>query len=310
MRVLIVGAGVIGTVYGANLAAGGMTVSVLAHGSRAEEVARNGLVARDVLDDRRVHSQVGVVPDASAHAYDTVLVAVRRDQLASVLGDLVSKPFKGQPTLVMFGNNPAGRSAVPARLSPHVRLGFPGVGGVMVDGVAEYVRIPQQPTALEAGDDPRVTELAGVLRCRGFSVQRVADMDGWLAYHAVFVACLAAALYRCDTDPVRLSGDRETLKLMCQSVTEGFSALRSLGVSGLPRNLATLHSPLLAWFAVRYWARTMRSRMGELCFAAHARHAEAEMRTLADDVVARLGDCPLTATLRPLLIPTHVNASH
>ena len=126
-------------------------------------------------------------------------------------------------------------------------------------------------------------------------------MDGWLANHAVFVSCIAAALYRCGTDPVQLADDRRTLGLMCQAVTEGFAALRALGVGGLPRNLAVLHNRLLRWLAVRYWARSMRSSMGELCFAAHARHAEVEMRTLARDVMARVGDRRGTATLRLLL---------
>lgn len=40
-------------------------------------------------------------------------------------------------------------------------LGFPGVGGAMRDGTAEYIRIPQQPTALQAGADTRLDELAG-----------------------------------------------------------------------------------------------------------------------------------------------------
>ena len=74
---------------------------------------------------------------------------------------------------------------------------------------------------------------------------------------------------------------------MCRAISEAFAALRASGTAGLPRNLALLHSPLLREVAVRYWARTMRSPMGELCFAAHARHAEAEMRALACDVVAR-----------------------
>jgi hypothetical protein len=41
-------------------------------------------------------------------------------------------------------------------------------------------------------------------------------MEGWLAYHAAFVA---AALYRCGTDPVRLAADRATLTLMCRAIT-------------------------------------------------------------------------------------------
>jgi 2-dehydropantoate 2-reductase len=132
---------------------------------------------------------------------------------------------------------------------------------------------------------------------RGFSVQRVADMDGWLAYHAAFVACIAAALYRCGTDPVRLAADRATLTLMCQAITQAFAALRADGTAGLPRNLAVLHSPLLRALAVRYWARTMRSPMGELCFAAHSRHAGAEMRALGCDVAARVTDSPAVAEL-------------
>jgi len=39
MKMLIVGAGVIGTVYGAHIAAAGNQVSVLSHGRRTAEVA-------------------------------------------------------------------------------------------------------------------------------------------------------------------------------------------------------------------------------------------------------------------------------
>ena len=76
---------------------------------------------------------------------------------------------------------------------------------------------------------------------------------------------------------------------------------RRAGVTGLPRNLAILHSPPLKAVAVRYWARTMRSPAGELCFAAHARHAQAEMQFLGQQVTARLADSPATSHLRQLL---------
>lgn len=39
----------------------------------------------------------------------------------------------------------------------------------------------------------------------------IADMSGWLAYHAVFVASVSAALYRCQTDPQRLARERGEL---------------------------------------------------------------------------------------------------
>jgi len=298
MKMLIVGAGVIGTVYGAHLAAAGNQVSVLSHGRRTDDVAAGGLSALDVLGGGRVDVEAEVVPDAGGD-YDVVLVAVRRDQLASACAELAV--LAGKPAVVFFGNNPSGRAAIPGDVPGDVYLGFPGVGGVMAGGTADYIRIRQQPTALQAAPDPRLAALESALSGRGFAVQRVTDMDGWLAYHAAFVACVAAALYRCGTDPVRLAADRATLTLMCRAITGAFAGLRADGTAGLPRNLAVLHSPALMAVAVRYWARTMRSPMGELAFAAHSRHAEAEMRALGDDTAARITDSPaLTELLRPV----------
>ena len=298
MKVLIVGAGVIGTVYGVHVAAAGNQVSVLSHGPRTAEVAKGGMCARDVLGGGRVNVKTDVVPDASGE-YDVVLVAVRRDQLVPACAGLAA--LAGKPTVVFFGNNPAGLAAIPGDLPGNAYLGFPGVGGVMADGTANYVRIRQQPTALQQSPDPRLAELESALSSRGFAIQRVADMDGWLSYHAAFIACIAAALYRCGTDPIRLAADRPVLALMCQAITGAFAGLRGQGTAGLPRNLAVLHSPLLKAVAVRYWARTMRSPMGELCFAGHSRHAEAEMRALGGDMAARITSSPaLTELLRPL----------
>lgn len=308
MRVLIVGAGVIGTVYGAQLGAAGHAVSVLSHPPRTDNVAARGLAARDVLTGSRAETGVRVVPDA-AGSYDLVLAAVRSDQLALACAQLTT--LTGAPAVLFFGNNPGGRSAIPANIPGEVRLGFPGVGGVIRDEVAEYVRIKQQPTALQAAGDPRLADMERALRQRGFSVQRVADMDGWLAYHAAFVACVAAALYRCGTDAAALAADRQALTLMCAAVTEAFTALRKTGVTGLPRNLAILHSPALKPVAVRYWARTMRSPAGELCFAAHARHGGPEMRALGDQVTARLAHSPATSHLFQLLqaLPSHAGSA-
>jgi 2-dehydropantoate 2-reductase len=294
VKILIVGAGVIGTVYAAHLAAAGNSVCVLSHGPRTDEVAARGLRARNVQGGTRTDAAAAVVPDLSGE-YDVVLVAVRRDQLASACARLGA--LTGRPAIVFFGNNPAGRSAIPADLPGDIYLGFPGIGGVLTSEIASYVRIRQQPTALEQAPDPRLAALESALSTCGFAIRRVTDMDGWLAYHAAFVACITAALYRCGTDPRRLAADRLALALMCRAITEAFAALHASGVGGLPRNLAVLHKPLLRMVAVRYWARTMRSPMGELCFAAHARHAKAEMQAIAHDVQARIPDSPAVAEL-------------
>ena len=299
MRILVVGAGVIGTVYGAHLGAAGHEIAVLARGPRTVTIAREGLNARDLMTNADTRSPAIVLERSDAARFDLVLVAVRRDQLAAAGSRLVH--LSGLPLVLVFGNNPEGRAGVPDEIPGTVRLGFPGVGGTIRADVAEYVRIRQQPTALEAAPDPRLDAIKATLRERGLVVQEVSDMPGWLAYHAVFIASVTAALYRCQADPRRLADDRGTLDLMCRAITEGFGDLHARGVGGLPRNLAILHHPLLRPVAVRYWAHTMRSEMGELAFAAHARHAQPEMRALAHDVLASASDQTRSGPLEQLL---------
>jgi 2-dehydropantoate 2-reductase len=233
IKVLIVGSGVIGTVYGAHLAAAGHAVSVLSHPARTDEVAASGLRARDSVSGDLTEAAVSVVPAVGSDRYDLVLVAVRTGQVVSACAQLAG--LAGEPAVLLFGNNPGGRNTAGVALAGRVRQGFPGVGGVLQEGVARYVRIPQQPTALEAGSDPRLADLEQTLRTRGFAVQRVGDMDGWLLYHAAFVACVAAALLRCGTDPQRLAADRPGMRLMCAAITEAFAALHRAGVPEIGR---------------------------------------------------------------------------
>jgi 2-dehydropantoate 2-reductase len=299
MKVLIIGAGVIGTVYGAHLGAAGHVVTVLAHGVRTAEVGQDGLCVRDVLADVLTQSPAAVVDRADADAFDLVVVALRRDHLPLVGAQLAM--LSEQPLVLFFGNNPEGRAGLPRDIPGPVCLGFPGVGGTINDGLAEYVLIGQQPTALEQGRDPRLGRFRDALENRGLAVQRVADMSGWLAYHAVFVSCVSAALYRCGTDPQRLARNWTQLRVMCRAITEGFRGLHNQGVGGLPRNLAVLHAGAMQPVAVGYWARSMRSPMGELAFAAHARRAECEMRAIAHDVLARVEHDARSNTMSQLL---------
>jgi 2-dehydropantoate 2-reductase len=301
VNVLIVGAGVIGTVYGAQLGTEGHGISVLAHGDRTDAIAARGLHARDVSSGVETHAPATVVPDAGEPDVDVVLVALRRDHLHSAAGALAE--VTPEALVLYIGNNPAGRSGLPSGSGARVALGFPGVGGTISAGVATYYKIAQQPTAIEATDEPRLAVLADALTARGLPIQRVVDMDGWLAYHAVFIAAVCAALYRCNTDPKRLAHDRATLKLMCLAITQGFQELHGGHIKGCPRDLAVLHNRWLAPVAIRYWARVMRSPMGELAFAAHARHAEPEMRTLAHDVMTRLPRTNASDALQTLLAP-------
>jgi len=161
MKVLIVGADVIGTVYGRSW-------------PRPEPRSQcPGLSARDVLDGGQIDAAVTVVPDTCGD-YDVVLVAVRREQLTPACAGLAG--LAGEPAIVFPGNNRAGRADLPGDLPGDVYLGFPGVGGTMAGGTAEYGIIRQRPTALQQAPDHRPAALASALSGCGLAVQRIAAL--------------------------------------------------------------------------------------------------------------------------------------
>ncbi len=152
-----------------------------------------GLVCHHVNEATPQRCAVTIVSDI-AGAYDLVLVAVRADQIRNAMEPL--RLLSGSSVVLVFGNNPGGIAKLHNELPVTIRLGFPGIGGAMMNGVAEYMRIAQQPTTLESCADPAIAAFETALSHRGFDVTRTADMGGWLIYHAVFVASISAALYR------------------------------------------------------------------------------------------------------------------
>ena len=153
MDVLLIGAGVIGTVYGTQLAAAGHSITVPAHGSRTADVARLGLVARDVTNGTTRTAPVHVVGDASGERYDLVLVSVWADQIRLTTDALRS--LSGAPVVLFFGNNPGGRAALPTDLPGTVHLAFPAsVGQCATEPPSTSASPSRRPPSRPAVADP------------------------------------------------------------------------------------------------------------------------------------------------------------
>jgi len=300
MDVLLIGSGVIGSIYAGQVSLAGHRLWVLAYGDRERELAKRGIRLRNADTGVTETAKVELAQTANERRYDLVIVAVQAAQLASTFPAL--RKLQGAPHIIFFGNNPEGHAAIPGDIPGSIELAFPGVGGGIKDGVVEYVRITQQPTAFECNAGLASKALQAALEIRGFSTQQIAHMDGWLKYHAVLVGCISTALLKTGVDTQRLGNDPKLLRQMCRAIEEGFKSLQVQHIPGLPRNLALLHNPLLRFVAVRYWGGIMRSAKGELYFGAHTRHAPDEVRTLANWVLQHVvRDNASTDDLRSLL---------
>jgi len=300
LRILVIGAGVIGSVYAARLQAAGYSVTLLARGQHAADLRANGLVLEDAPTGQSTTSHLRIVEQlVPEDSYDLALVCVRLDQVAATLPELAAN--QQIPLLVFFFNNPTGTQLLVERLGrERVVLGFPGVGGTREGTRVRYVLLRQQPTTLGEVDGkitPRLRRLSAMFAQAGFSTALSRSMDGWLKTHAVFVSCVSAALVLAGGDSVRLGQNRAGVAQMVSAIREGFTAVQSLGVRVTPFNLKLIFWWMPRWFAVRYWQRALQTEMGTLAIAPHARAARAEMSQVAREILAFL-------ELSPVAVPT------
>ena len=87
MRILIYGAGVIGSLYAVLFAEAGYDTSVYARGKRLEFLKKNGLLYKKNQNIRRAEATIlGELSDNDA--YDFILLTVRENQLYEALAEL------------------------------------------------------------------------------------------------------------------------------------------------------------------------------------------------------------------------------
>lgn len=287
MKILIYGAGVLGSLYAARLAQAGHDVTLLARGQRLAELRAHGIVIEDAATGQRSTTAVNLVDQlAPDDAYDLVVVLMRKNQVSAILPVLAAN--RQTPMVLFMVNNAAGPEAYVAALgSGRVLLGFPGAGGIRVGHVVRtYVAPPgTQPTTigeLDGAVTPRLRQVAAVFASAGFPVAISRAMDAWLKTHVAVVSPIANALYAAGGDTYRLARTRDGLVLLIRAIREGLRVLQARKIPVTPprfRALLSLPEPLL----VALLRRGLATERAAVALAGHANAARDEMQCLADE---------------------------
>jgi 2-dehydropantoate 2-reductase len=293
VKALVIGAGVIGCFTTALLNRKGLDVSLLARGTRADRLERDGLQMRDGLTNDTSSVELEIVRAPATEQYDLALVCTQgtqRDALMPFLQDL-----PGRPIIWYLGNTTRGyEDATHVLGEDRVLGGFPGVGGTW-DGDTLVYADREKPShrpfdrlilgeAHPAGAAAAKTVSAELARI-GMNMQHYVPIMAWHWCHVAFILPLAAAVYRHDQDLAACAGDRDLLIKVMRATRQALDTVQRSGLPVLPRSLN-----LMRWLppalGVSRVARLLQSDFGRVAIAGHAAVARAEMKSLSADLLA------------------------
>ena len=285
MRILIYGAGPLGSIFASRLYDAGHDVSILARGQRLADIRQYGILLEDYLTGERTTTFVNTVAALTTEdEYDLVLVIMRKNQALEILPVLGAN--RRIPNVLFLMNNVSGPGKMVASVGRYrVMIGFPTSAGFR-DGHAIKCLAGKadRPMVVPIGEvDGRITlrtyEIAAALASMpGYEVEIRTEMDAWLKTHVAFLMpSLALALYAADSDNYRLARTRDALVLTVRAIREGFQVLRAMGIPIVPekfRAFEWMPEPLL----VMLLKRRLGMEIMEVAMVAHAQAARDEVK--------------------------------
>jgi ketopantoate reductase len=293
MRILVYGAGPLGSLFAAKLQQGGHDVSILARGQRLADLREYGVVLTDVRTKQQTVTRIDVVEQlAPSDAYDLILVIMRKNNTLDILPVLAANEHT--PNILFLTNNAAGPGELVKALGrERVLIGFPNSAGYREGHVVYCLTGTEGDEAIVPfGEvDGRITartrEVARAFESApGFGAEIRIDMDAWLKYHvALLMPSLAPALYMTGTDNYRLARTRDAVVLAVRAIREGFRVLRALGLPVTPSKLRVFEwipEPIL----VPLLQRMIANEAMEVAMVKHANAARDEVIHLTDEFLA------------------------
>lgn len=219
-RLLIFGAGVIGSVYALRFAQYGLDVTVLARGKRLDVLKQNGLL----YNEEGIVKQIPIKTIEKLEdddIYDFILVPVRYDQAESALTALKHNQSKAIVTLTNTVGYDRWLDIVGDRLLP----GFPGAGGDIKEDVlyAQFGSEKHQGTIfgeINGQITERVKELAQILESVNLHYEIQPDIQAFHISHAALA--IGIPVIPAETKAMGEMPDDEMISRYRQMLTNDF----------------------------------------------------------------------------------------
>ena len=282
MRILIYGAGIIGSLYAAYLREAGYSVSILARGKRLSDLKQNGL--RYYVCGKVRHADITIIETLVPNdCYDYIFLTVRENQLHVALAQLHENI---SPTVVTMVNtiqpyDELDKLCGKGKLLP----AFPGAGGGFSDGILDAGFMPYiiQPTTfgeINGAYSERIKTLKKIFIKARIPHHIVKDMHMWQICHLAMVVPLADAYY-ITAKPQEAGKDKNAMRQTAYQLHKNFMYLHPYGKSISPPKLNLFRVCPVSVLS-KVLPIVFRSNFGNRFMFQHAMKAKEEMNALHD----------------------------
>jgi len=295
MKILVFGAGPLGSLIAVRLHEAGKNVYILDRDNRLKELQNFGVVIREEGSDKEEVTHVKIVKSFDpGDYYDLVMIIMRKNQVDMILETLAKN--EKVPTFLFMGNNVTGPEELIKKLGKdRVMLGFPLPGGKREGHAMRVMTVNEIHTyTLPIGEvDGRTRErtyqVAEVLgSMKGYKIKVREDMENWLKYHAaILMPGFVPAIYAADNNMKRLGNTPDLLVLAVRATKEALHGLRKAGIPPTPgviRIFEFLPEPML----VSLVGILMRMEYAKSSVEGHPKDARDEMEYLHKELMAIL----------------------
>lgn len=277
MRILIIGAGVLGSNLAYSIKKGN-DVTILARNKTYENLKNNGLIIKHKLGKRSVDHFNVIDKLEENDIYDVIFVVSRFSSLDSIVKIIEKNKSKN---IVFVGNNMNAEKYMNIK-DKNILFAFFMAAGKKYDGYINSICLNKIEIGRTDGKDISNEFIKSIFKETKIKVTIENKMNDYLKTHACAVLPLVFASYKVDGNLKLLKKDKEYSLLIMDAIIEGYDVLKKLGYEILPKGEYEncVNKKEKCAFIYRFMFSNF---IGKMCISDHAMSAREEFILLDNE---------------------------
>ena len=270
MRILIIGAGVLGSNLAHSIKKGN-DVTILARGKTYENLKNNGLIIKHKLG-RKTVDHFNIINKLDKNdIYDVIFIVSRFSSLDDIVPIIEGNESKN---IVFVGNNITAEKYMNIK-NKNVLFAFFMAAGKKYDGYINSLCLNKIEIGRIDGKDISNEFIKSIFKETKIKVVIENKMNDYLKSHACAVLPLVFASYKVNGNLKLLKKDKEYSMLIMDAIIEGYDVLKKLGYEILPKGEYEdcVNKKSLCAFIYRFMFSNF---IGKICISDHAMSAREE----------------------------------